>query len=61
MMLSEIIGRMQYLLSAHGDQEVLSQDMYPIMSIDHEVSDGSFDESWNLPAGAEYIQITDIR
>lgn len=61
MKLSAFIGTAQHLLNTHGDLEILDQDMHAVDGIFHEVSSGEFDEDWNLPAGAEYIQITSNR
>jgi len=57
MILSELIALATLRLQQHGDIEVLSPYFSPINRLNHMVSDGTFDEEWNMPEGYEYIMI----
>lgn len=61
MKLTELIALAQLKLSQHGDLDVLSEEFYPISSLHHEVSEGGFESSWNMPEGYEYIQLCELK
>lgn len=61
MKLSELIVLAQLKLEQHGDLDLLTQDYWPVASLSHEISDGDFNEDWQMPKGFEYIMINDGR
>lgn len=61
MNLSQLIARAQALLEEHGDLLVLDDDEYSILSMNHEVSDGSYPSDYDMPKGYEFIRIRDCQ
>jgi len=60
MKLSEFIVLAQLKLQQHGDLDMLTEEMYSISGLSHNVSDGSLPEDWHMPEGYEYITVDGV-